>query len=51
LYAPTIWDVATFVGSLGLFVCFLFLFSRFLPMVAVFEVKQSRRRTHVATAR
>src|SRR5262249_35869209 len=44
LYAPTIWDVATFVGSLGLFVCFLYLFSRFLPMVAVFEVRQAQHR-------
>jgi molybdopterin-containing oxidoreductase family membrane subunit len=49
LYAPTIWDVATFVGSLGLFVCFLFLFSRFLPMVAVFEVKQKLDQSRMST--
>src|SRR4030067_270354 len=38
-YAPTIIEVATLVGSFGLFfTCFL-LFCRVLPMIAIAEVK------------
>jgi len=38
-YRPTIWDISLLVGSFGLFfTCFL-LFLRFLPMVAMSEVK------------
>ena len=38
-YSPTIWDIAAFVGSFGLFMTFFLLFLRFLPMVAMAEVK------------
>ena len=38
-YSPTFWDVATFVGSFGLFFTMFCLFVRFLPMVATAEVK------------
>jgi molybdopterin-containing oxidoreductase family membrane subunit len=38
-YAPTIWDISTFVGSFGLFFTLLFLFVRFLPIIAISEVK------------
>ncbi len=38
-YRPTIWDVSTFVGSFGLFFTLFLLFIRFLPMVAMAEVK------------
>ena len=38
-YTPTIWDVASFVGSFGLFFTMFCLFVRFLPMVAMAEVK------------
>src|SRR5216117_3551400 len=31
MYTPTIWDWATFFGSIGLFLTLLFLFIRFLP--------------------
>src|SRR5262249_5941567 len=34
-YAPTVWDWATLLGSLGLFVALLFLFIRFLPMISM----------------
>jgi molybdopterin-containing oxidoreductase family membrane subunit len=38
-YAPTLIEIATFAGSFGLFfTCFL-LFCRFLPMIAMAEVK------------
>jgi len=39
MYAPTFWDVATFAGTLGLFVALLFLFLRFLPMISIFEMR------------
>ena len=39
MYYPTIWDIATFAGTIGLFLCLLFLFVRFLPMIALSEVK------------
>ncbi len=39
LYIPTIWDVFTFVGSFGLFFTLFMLFIRYLPMVAMSEVK------------
>jgi molybdopterin-containing oxidoreductase family membrane subunit len=39
MYYPTIWDIATFVGTIGLFVSLLFLFIRFLPMISIFEMR------------
>jgi Ni/Fe-hydrogenase subunit HybB-like protein len=39
MYAPTIWDWATFIGTMGLFFTLLFLFLRFLPMINVFEMR------------
>lgn len=39
MYAPTIWDVAAYLGSFGLFFTLFALFVRFLPMVAMAEVK------------
>ncbi len=38
-FSPTIWDVATFVGSWGLFFTMFCLFAKFMPMVAISEVK------------
>ncbi|MCK6513286.1 polysulfide reductase NrfD [Myxococcota bacterium] len=38
-FVPTIWDVLTFVGSFGLFFTLYSLFVRFLPVVAIAEVK------------
>jgi Ni/Fe-hydrogenase subunit HybB-like protein len=38
-FKPTIWDVASFVGSWGLFLTMFCLFTRFLPIVAMSEVK------------
>ncbi len=39
MYFPTIWDWATFVGTIGLFLALLFLFIRFLPMISIFEMR------------
>jgi molybdopterin-containing oxidoreductase family membrane subunit len=38
-YQPTMVDILTFVGSFGLFFTLVLLFVRFLPMVAMAEVK------------
>jgi molybdopterin-containing oxidoreductase family membrane subunit len=39
MFGGTVWDWATFVGTIGLFLCLLFLFLRFLPMISIFEVR------------
>ncbi len=39
MYHGTIWDWATFVGTIGLFLTLLFLFIRFLPMISIFEMR------------
>jgi Ni/Fe-hydrogenase subunit HybB-like protein len=38
-YAPTIWDFATYFGTIGLFLTLLLLFLRFLPMISIFEMR------------
>jgi len=38
-YSPTVWDIATFAGTIGLFLCLIFLFVRFLPMISIFEMR------------
>jgi len=38
-YSPSLWDVTTLIGSFGLFFTMFCLFARFLPMVAMAEVK------------
>ena len=38
-FSPTIWDVATYVGTLGFFIMLLLLFLRFLPMISIFEMR------------
>lgn len=38
-FRPTFWDVCEFVGSWGLFLTMFCLFVRFLPMIAISEVK------------
>jgi Ni/Fe-hydrogenase subunit HybB-like protein len=40
LYIPTVWDWATFVGTIGLFFALLFLFVRVLPMISIFEMRE-----------
>jgi molybdopterin-containing oxidoreductase family membrane subunit len=39
MYYPTIWDFATFLGTIGLFITLFFLFVRVLPMIAIFEMR------------
>ena len=38
-YSPTIWDVGALVGSFGLFFTMMCLFVRYVPMIAMAEVK------------
>lgn len=38
-YRPTFWDIATFVGSFGLFLTLFLLFVRFVPIISMAEVK------------
>jgi Ni/Fe-hydrogenase subunit HybB-like protein len=40
MYSGTIWDWATFIGTLGLFLSLLFLFIRLLPMISIFEMRE-----------
>jgi molybdopterin-containing oxidoreductase family membrane subunit len=39
MYYPTVWDWATFLGTIGLFSTLLFLFIRLLPMISIFEMR------------
>jgi Ni/Fe-hydrogenase subunit HybB-like protein len=40
MYYPTVWDWATFFGTIGLFLALLFLFIRVLPMISIFEMRE-----------
>ncbi len=48
IFHPTIWDVATYVGTLGLFFFLFFLFIRGLPMISIFEVRTLLPQAEVA---
>jgi molybdopterin-containing oxidoreductase family membrane subunit len=39
MYHGTIWDVSTFLGTIGLFLTLIFLFIRFLPSISIFEMR------------
>src|SRR6478736_2056642 len=39
MYSPTRWDWGMFTGTIGLFLSLFFLFIRFLPAIAIFEVR------------
>jgi len=38
-YSPTVWDWATYVGTLGLFTTLFLLFVRFLPAISIAEMR------------
>jgi molybdopterin-containing oxidoreductase family membrane subunit len=40
IYAGTVWDWATYLGTIGLFLALLFLFIRVLPMISIFEMRE-----------
>ena len=39
MYTGTRWDWAFYLGTIGFFICLMFLFVRFVPMIAMFEMK------------
>ena len=39
-YSATVWDYATFAGTIGLFVMLLFLFVRVLPAISIAEMRE-----------
>ena len=38
-YSPTIWEVGFYMGTFGLFFTCYFLFSKFMPVIALAEIK------------
>jgi Ni/Fe-hydrogenase subunit HybB-like protein len=40
MYHGTVWDYATYYGSLGLFFFLMFLFIRFLPVISIAEMRE-----------
>ena len=40
IYTPTFWDIATLVGTLGLFLTLIFLFVRVMPAISIFELRE-----------
>ena len=51
MFCPTLWDWATFVGTIGLFLTLFFLFVRFLPMISIFEMRTIVPEAKVGRAR
>lgn len=39
MYAGTIWDWATYIGSIGLFLTLMFIFLRIMPAISIFEMR------------
>jgi Ni/Fe-hydrogenase subunit HybB-like protein len=39
LYRPTFWEVSTFLGTIGIFLTFMLLFVRYLPIMSMFELR------------
>jgi Ni/Fe-hydrogenase subunit HybB-like protein len=39
MYAGTMWDWMTYIGTLGLFTWLLFIFLRLVPMISMFEMR------------
>lgn len=40
MYYPTVWDWATLLGSIGLFLTLLLLFIRYIPMISITESRE-----------
>jgi len=39
-FSATVWDYATFVGTMGLFTTMMFLFVRGLPAISIAEMRE-----------
>ena len=44
-YAPTFWDFSLYIGTIGMFLTFIFLFIRVLPVISTFEMRELLSRT------
>ena len=40
MFYPTVWDIAFFAGTIGLFLTLFYLFIRVLPMISIFEMRE-----------
>lgn len=40
MYYPTVWDWATYFGTIGFFLALMFLFIRGVPMISIFEMRE-----------
>jgi hypothetical protein len=40
IYRPTIWDWATYAGTIGWFFMLVFIFVRILPAISIFEMRE-----------
>ena len=40
MYYPTVWDWATYAGTIGVFLSLMFLFIRGLPAISIFEMRE-----------
>ncbi|HYG78434.1 MAG TPA: NrfD/PsrC family molybdoenzyme membrane anchor subunit [Planctomycetota bacterium] len=40
MYYPTFWDIATYAGTIGLFLTLFLLFIRLLPVISIFEMRE-----------
>ena len=45
-YAPTEWDWALFIGTMGFFVFLLFMFIKVLPIINIFEMRDLLLKNH-----
>jgi molybdopterin-containing oxidoreductase family membrane subunit len=50
MYYPTKWDWMTFAGTIGMFLTFMWLFARVLPMISIFELRALLPESHVHEA-
>jgi len=49
MYSGTIWDWATYIGTIGLFFALIFLFVRVLPAISIFEMRTLLPESEVKT--
>ena len=50
MYYPTKWDWMTFAGTIGMFLTFMWLFVRVLPMISIFELRTLLPEAHAHEA-
>jgi molybdopterin-containing oxidoreductase family membrane subunit len=51
MYYPTIWDWATFIGTIGFFLLCVLLFIRVLPAISIFEMRELVHETSAERAK